>query len=301
MIDPDLVLFVCVVESGSLAAAARRLGISAPMASRRLARLETRFGVTLVRRTTRRLELTAQGEAFHADVLGVMAAVEAAEARLTGSTLAPAGPLRVTAPTSFGRLHIAPSLQAFLERCPRVALTFDLNDAYVDLLAERFDLAIRVTAEVPPALEAERLATSRRVLCASPAYLARRGAPESVDDLRGHDLLAAEGQLPWRLAIDGREQVVAGQSVVRTNSSELVRELALAGVGIALRSLWDVSGDLAAGRLVRVLAKAEGSLDVGIYAVRPRAPFVPPAVAAFTAHLRGILQPHPPWEGTDGG
>jgi len=296
MIDPDITLFADVVASGSIAGAARRLGISAPMASRRLARLEARHGVALVHRTTRRLELTARGESFYRDVLTLVAAAEAAEARLTGGRGAPAGPLRVTAPTAFGRLHIAPNLNTFLDACPRVGVTLDLSDAYVDLLSGRYDLAVRITAQVGPGLEAVRLATSRRVLCAAPSYLARRGEPNGVEALRAHDLVAADGQLPWRLSVDGRETLLEGQSIVRTNSSEAVRELALAGVGVALRSLWEVGDDLATGRLARVLPAAQGSLHVGIYVVRPRAAFVSPAAEAFTAHLRRLLQSRPEWE-----
>lgn len=296
LVDPDLVLFARVVEQGSLAAAARLLGISAPMASRRLSRLEARLGVRLVHRTTRRLGLTPQGAAFHQDVLALLRAAEQAAARLKDDARGPAGALRISAPTSFGRLHLAPTLKAFIAHHPRVDLTLHLSDSFVDLVAERYDLAIRITAEVGGGLAGERLATSRRVLCAAPHYLARRGEPAGIEALHDHDLLAADGQLPWRLNLEGREAVVAGRSVVKTNSSEVVRELALAGAGVALRSLWDVSDDLAAGRLRRVLPQAEGSLEVGIYAVRPRAPFVPAAVEAFVAHLRALLQPYPPWE-----
>jgi DNA-binding transcriptional LysR family regulator len=296
-LDPDLALFAQVVAGGSIAAAARRIGLSAPMVSRRLARLEARLGTALIRRTTRRLELTAQGEVFYRDVREILAAVEQAEARLAGVTRIPAGPLKVSAATSFGRLHVAPALKPFLDRHPRVALTLELSDAYVDLLAERFDLAVRITAELPPGVEAERLATSRRVLCAAPGYLVEHGAPAEIAELRRHRLLMPGEQQAWRLATGGREVVVSGESVVRTNSSEVVRELTLAGVGISLRSLWDVSRELAAGRLVRVLPQAEGSLDVGVWAVRPRAAFTPPAVEAFVEHLRETLGPIPPWEG----
>lgn len=295
-IDPDLALFAHVVSAGSIAAAARRIGLSSPMVSRRLARLEARLGVTLVRRTTRRLELTAQGEGFYREVRDILAAIEQAEARLTGAARRSAGPLKISAPTSFGRLHVAPLLKPFLDRHPKVAVTLELSDNYADLLAGHIDLAVRITAELPPGVEATRLATSRRVLCAAPGYIAAQGAPASLAELHGHSLLAADGQLPWRLSWDGQEVVVGGESVVRTNSSEVVRELAVAGVGIALRSLWDVSRELAAGRLVRILPQVEGSLDVGIYAVRPRSPFTPPAVEAFVGHLRTTLGPRPPWE-----
>jgi len=291
MIDPDYALFARVVDAGSIAAAARGANISPAMASRRLARLESRLGVRLVQRTTRRLALTPAGERFHADVVAILAAVEAAEARLTGAAAVPAGVLRVSAPTSFGRLHVAPQLHRFLGAHPQVALTLDLSDAFADLVAEGIDVGVRIAAAVPAGLDAHRLGDSRRVLCASPAYLAQAGVPVRIAELSAHRLLAAAGQMPWRLVAGARRASVDRVSHVRTNSSELVRELALSGVGIALRSRWDVGEALRAGTLVRVLPEWEGMRDVAIWAVHPRAPIVSPAVRAFVAFLRDVVDP----------
>ena len=291
MIDPDYILFARLVTAGSIAAAARELRLSPAMASRRLQRLEERLGARLVQRTTRRLALTPAGERFHADVVAILAAVEAAEARLTGAAAVPAGLLRVSAPTSFGRLHVAPHLHRFLDAHPQVRLAFDLSDAFVDLVAGSVDVGIRIAAAVPPSLEAHRLGASRRVLCASPAYLARAGVPARIADLGEHRLLAAAGQMPWRLVSGSRRASVDRASHVETNSSELVRELALSDVGIALRSLWDVGDALRDGRLVRVLPDWEGMLDVAIWAVHPRAPIVSPAVRALVAFLREVVDP----------
>lgn len=293
----DYPLFAAIVQHGSLAAAGRALGISAPMASKRLARLEARLGARLVHRTTRRLALTERGAAFHADVVRILGEIAAAEHRVAGHGDVARGPLRMAAPTSFGRLHVAPHLAGFLVQHPSVTLRLDLSDDYVDLLGQRVDLAIRITATVERGLDAHRLGTSRRILCAAPAYLAAAGTPAALADLAHHRLLAATGQLPWRLFGPRGRHIVEGTSHVATNSSEVVRELAIAGAGIALRSLWDVGDDLAAGRLVRVLPQLEGSQDVGIYAVRPHAPAVPPAVSAMIAHLAAAYAPVPPWEG----
>lgn len=294
--DPDYALFARIVEAGSLSAAARALRLSPPMVSKRLARLEARLSVQLIRRTTRRLELTESGARFHADVVAILASIAEAEARLAGRASEPSGALRIAAPTSFARLHIAPLLPGFLAAFPRVELELDLSDGFVDLVAHRVDLAIRIAAAIDPSLTTERLASSRRVLCASPAYLAASGAPASVAKLADHRLLAAKGQLPWRLTGPGGAIIVEGESTVRTNSSELVTGMTLAGLGIALRSLWDVGGDLAAGRLVRVLPDHEGSADVGIFAVQPPSSLVPASVPAFVATLRAAFQPAPPWE-----
>jgi DNA-binding transcriptional LysR family regulator len=296
MMDPDYGLFAEVVAAGSLSAAGRRLRISSAMVSKRLARLERRLGTQLVHRTTRRLSLTPAGQGFHEDVIGILAAIRAAEARISDNEGSAAGSLRVAAPTSFGRLYVAPYLKNFLDAHPRIDLQIDLSDGFTDLVGERIDLVIRIAPEIGPGLVGHRLATSRRILCAAPAYLAAAGMPSSIDDLADHCLLAATDQLPWRLEGPDGPIVVDGRSHVRTNSSEVVRELALAGVGIALRSLWDVGQDLAAGRLQRVLPDHEGSAAVGIFVAYPRAAFVPPAVTAFLDYLRGIYAV-PPWEG----
>lgn len=295
--DADYSLFRTILESGSLSAAARSVGLSPAMVSKRLARLEARLGATLIHRTTRRLAPTEAGEHFYNDVVAILEAAKAAEARVAGQSAVPGGPLRLSAPTSFGRLHIAPYLKPFLDRFPTMELEINLSDEIIDLIATKTDIAIRITPEVGAGVTAERLTTSRRILCAAPAYLEAHGNPKSMDQLRHHRLLAAQGQLPWRLnGPDGRSIAVDGISHVRTNSSEVVRELAIAGIGIALRSLWDVSGDLAEGRLVQVLPQFEGSSAVGIYAVSPGMQKLSPAAAALTHFLKQLYAPRPPWE-----
>lgn len=300
----DYDLYARIVRAGSLSAAARDAGLSPAMVSKRLARLEERLGAQLVNRTTRRLATTPAGQAFYEDVRAILAATAAAEGRVAGLTAAPNGPLHVSAPTSFGRLHIAPLLPAFLDAHPGITVTLDLADEYVDLLSARIDVAIRITARIDRSLSGERLAANRRVLCAAPAYLAARGAPRSIEVLAGHRLLGATTQTAWRL-----ERVRAGRaggqperrtlpihSAVRTNSSEVVRELAIAGYGIALRSTWDVAQEFRRGELVRVLEDWEGARDVSIYALHPRGIRTAAAARAFITHLKSAYGNVPPWE-----
>lgn len=294
--DPDIALFAAIVEAGSLSAAGRALHISAAMVSKRLARLEGRLGVRLVNRTTRRHELTARGENFYRDVVGILTRLRQAEERVSDRLAVPAGPLRVSAPTSFGRLHLAPRLKPFLDLYPAIDLEIDLSDGFVDLLAGEADVAIRITSRLEAGLEAERLGDSRRILCAAPRYLAERGTPANAAALSSHDILAASGQLPWRLIGPSGTLVINGKSHVRTNSSEVVRELAVAGVGISLRSLWDISDDLAAGRLERVLPELQGSADVGIFAVYPKTPMRPASLGVFLAYLASLWGANAPWQ-----
>jgi DNA-binding transcriptional LysR family regulator len=293
--DPDLALFAKVVEAGSMSAAARSNGLSAAMVSKRIARLEARLGARLLTRTTRTLETTPRGQRFYEDVVRLLGELSVAEARVADRGSSPAGPVRVTAPTSFARMHLAPRLKPFLDRYPEVALTLDLSDGFRDIGREGFDIAIRITAGTTPGLISHRLAGNRRILCAAPDYLAPHEAIVDPAGLAIHRLLAADGQMPWRLTGPAGPFTVEGTPHVRTNSSEVVRELTLAGVGIALRSLWDVGAELASGQLVRVLPDVEGSEDAAVFAVHGRAGLSSGA-AALLDFLRTLWAPSPPWD-----
>jgi DNA-binding transcriptional LysR family regulator len=255
------------------------------MVSKRLARLEQRLGARLISRTTRQLTLTDVGEQFFERVVHIIAAAGEAEAMVSGLAQQPSGKLRVSAPTSFGRLHVTPYVAAFLKRFPAVSMELELDDAYIDLVERRIDLAIRIASEITCGLTGQRLAPNHRVLCASPDYLARHGTPTTLDELSKHSLLGAGSQFPWRLQGRSAPVLVQGRSVVATNSSEVVRELAIAGLGIALRSKWDVERELASGALRVILPEFPGASDVAIFAVCPASSLVPPGVTAFISHL----------------
>lgn len=303
--DEEYELFARVIEQGSLAAAGRSLKLSPAMVSKRIARLEERLGTRLLHRTTRRLATTEAGQHFYERVVAILAAAREAENLVRGAAGDPAGRLRISAPTSFGRMHLAPHLKPFLDQWPKLQVELDLSDSYVDLVAERMDVAIRIASSVGSGLVAHKLAPNRRVLCASPSYLRQNGTPHSLDDLSRHRLLAAEGQFPWRLQgkagrprSGGRKDtlLLRGESAVRTNSSEVVRELAIAGHGIALRSTWDVGNELRAGKLVVVLPDHQGAADVGIFAVHPAGKLVSASVRAFINHFAALYGPDPAWD-----
>lgn len=291
MFDPDYDLFLDIVAAGSISAAARERAASVASLSKRLARLEQRLGVRLAHRTTRRLSLTDAGRDLADTLQPMRAGLAGIEERLAGSEVATGGPLRLTAPTSFGRMHVLPCLPGFLAMHPDIELTIDLSDQYVDLLEGRYDLAVRIGAKIGAGLIGHRLATSGRVLCAAPGYLAQFGTPAKLRDLGGHRLLAAEGQLPWPLEGPEGAMLHAGISHVRTNSSEVVRELAIGGCGIALRSLWDVAGELESGALVRVLPRYQGSQAVGIFAVHTPMPVMPARLGALVDYLQLSVLP----------
>ncbi|MFG1296852.1 LysR family transcriptional regulator [Xanthobacter variabilis] len=302
MIDnlADLEIFARIVTAGSLSAAGRELGLSPPVVSKRVQRLEERLGTRLFQRTTRKVTLTEAGEGFYERVVAILAAVEEAENQLAHGSAEARGLLRVSAPTSFGRMHIAPHIGPLLEANPGLTIDLELTDAFVDIVGEGFDLAIRIADLDDSSLVARRLAPVHRVLCATPDYLARAGEPATIADLSRHVLLATHSQDPWRLeGPDGPVTLRIG-APLRTNSNEVVRAAVLASVGIALRSTWDVGPQLRSGALKVVLPQWRASHRVGVFAVYPSRRFLPRKVRLFIDHLAAQYGPVPSWdEGLD--
>lgn len=291
----DYEIFTRVIKAGSLSAAARELHSTPAMISKRLTRLEDRLGVKLLHRTTRRLTPTEVGQSFYERVIAVLAAVADAESLAAIDNDRPRGMLRVSLPTSFGRLHVAPKLKAFLDTYPDLRLLVDLDDEYADLNAGAFDVAVRIGTLPDSTLIARRLAPNRRVLCASPQYLEKYGTPRELQDLDQHRLLAAEPQMAWRFDAPDGLVTYKPQSSLQTNSSELVREAVLTGLGIAFRSTWDVASELKAGALRRVLPQLHGASDVNIYAVYAGRRLVPPKVRAFVDYFATAFGPDLPY------
>jgi DNA-binding transcriptional LysR family regulator len=291
----DYEIFTRVIKAGSLSAAARELHSTPAMISKRLTRLEDRLGVKLLHRTTRRLTPTEVGQSFYERVIAVLAAVEDAESLAAIDNDRARGLLRVSLPTSFGRLHVAPRLKAFLDAYPELRLLVDLNDEYVDLASGGFDVAVRIGTLPDSALIARRLAPNRRVLCAAPAYIEKYGLPADLEDLDQHRLLAAEPQVAWRFDGPSGPVTYKPQSSLQTNSSELVREAVVSGLGIAFRSTWDVASELKLGSLRRVLPQYNGASDVNIYAVYAGRRLVPPKVRAFVDYFAGVFGPDLPY------
>lgn len=291
----DYEIFTRVIKAGSLSAAARELHSTPAMISKRLTRLEDRLGVKLLHRTTRRLMPTEVGQSFYERVLAVLAAVEDAESLAAIDNDKPRGMLRVSLPTSFGRLHVAPKLKAFLDTYPDLRLQVDLDDEYVDLAAGTFDVAVRIGTLPDSTLIARRIAPNRRVLCASPQYLEKFGTPRDLGDLDHHRLLAAEPQTAWRFDGPAGTVTYKPHSSLQTNSSELVREAVVSGLGIAFRSTWDVASEIKLGALKRVLPLLHGASDVNIYAVYAGRRLVPPKVRAFVDYFAAAFGPDVPY------
>jgi len=292
----DLEIFARVVTAESMSAAGREMGLSPAVVSKRMRRLEDRLGTRLLQRTTRQIALTEAGQGFYERVVAILASIEEAESFVTRRSTTARGTLKVTAPTSFGRMHVAPHLGPFLAANPELTLNLQLNDEFVDIVGEGFDVAIRIAELTASSHVARRLAPVHRVLCASPDYLARHGRPETLADLEKHACLSPQQQDGWRLDGPDGPVVIRPSAPIRTNSSEVVREAVVAGFGIALRSTWDVGPELSSGRLEVVLPDYRGARGVAVHAVYPSRRFLPLKVRVFIDHLAGLYGSAPYWD-----
>lgn len=295
----DIALFLRMLDLGSISAAARDLDLSVAVASQRLKRLERDLNVRLFHRTTRQMTPTAEGLLLAEQGRVLVEDLEALSESLRRTGGGIAGTLRMTMSSTFGRLYISPLLPEFLALHPNVRVSVDLNDLKVDLVSAGMDLAIRIGALDDSTLVSRKLASNRRVLCASPDYLRVHGEPRTPDDLASHEclmLVGAQGRHDvWRLQGRDGEVAVRVHGRIESNQGELLRDAAVAGLGIALHSTWHVNGDLRAGRL-KVLLPDYPIADTGIHAVMPQRRLVPPRVRAFVDFLAQRLGDTPPWE-----
>lgn len=279
-----------------MSAAGREMGLSPAVVSKRISLLEDKLGARLFQRTTRQLTLTETGEGYFKRVVDILSLIDEAEDFVTRRNTKPRGILKVTAPTSFSRRHIAPHLPIFFARYPEIELDIHLSDNYVDIIRDGFDLAVRIGELKDSSLVARKLAPSKRVICASPKYIAERGAPRSLDDLDSHNCLSAGAQEAWRIEGPGGGKQLRVRGNIRTNSSELVREALLAGLGVGLHSTWDIAEEIESGALQVVLPEYRGASTVAVYAVYPCREFMPAKVSVFIEFLAELYGSEPYWE-----
>ncbi|MBE3638154.1 LysR family transcriptional regulator [Mangrovicoccus algicola] len=291
----DILLFMSVAATGNFAAAGRAFGLSRSTAGKAVTRLEDRYGVRLLNRTTRAVSLTEAGQRLFAQGEAIQAAIAEADACLDTVDAIPRGTLRITAPDALGRRIILPVVAKFQKSWPDVRFEISFSDTVSRLIEDGFDLAIRVGVTTPDASLISRTVTlEKTVLCASPAYLTDRDAPRNVDQLSTHDLLQfsslAKRQV-WSLQDPGSFLGnVSGRVPLRMDSAEGLRAAALAGMGIALLPMALVKDDLHAGRLVRVLPDVDSG-EVPIFALYPHKRFLEPRVRRFIDALVSELSP----------
>lgn len=284
-----LAAFAAVVETGSFTAGADRLGLTKAMVSQHVSRLEAELGVTLLTRTTRRVAPTEAGASFFADCTRALQEMDAAIARIGGGTAAPAGVLRLTASEDYGAAVVVPALAAFMEKYPAVRVDLVTTDRVVDLVAGRFDLAIRTGWVREPGLRATRLGSFEQLVVASPAYLKKFGTPKRPEDLATHRWIAfniLRTPLTWTFtAKNGKTQSVRVSAAAGTTTAAALRGFLLAGTGISVLPDYMTGPDLQAGRLVRLLPG--WSLPVaGVHAAYPNVRYTPAKVRAFVDFFR---------------
>ena len=295
----DMTAFVRVVEARTFTAAAQRLGWSKSVVSRRLAELEERLGARLLNRSTRRLSLTEAGRAYYDRCVRILADIEETEASVASLHAEPRGQLSINAPMSFGMRHLPSAIADFMANYPEVSIDLVLNDRFVDLIDEGYDLALRIGTLADSALYARKLAACRRVLAASPDYLARHGEPRHPGDLAHHQCLVYSMNSnadTWRLTGPDGQQInarIAGRLSV--NNGDVLREVAVSGRGIVLLPSFLICDQLADGSLVPVLTPY-GPSDIPLHAVYPHNRHLSAKVRAFVDFLAARFAPEPPWE-----
>ncbi|RWC75174.1 LysR family transcriptional regulator [Mesorhizobium sp. M00.F.Ca.ET.151.01.1.1] len=290
--------FVAVAESGSITEAARRMALSKSVISERLSELERGLGTKLLDRTTRKLSITETGRSFYERAKRIMQEVADASAEIAERRGELAGPLRIAAPTSFGILHLGPALYGFLAKHPRIELTLDLDDRFVSIVADGYDAILRhgpVVDDGPVIVR--KLASSRRFLVAAPDYLETFGRPETVEDLKRHKgiIYSIRGAADWRFKVSRRLMTVRSQTTLRVNNGILMRDAALAGLGLALLPAYFIQAEIADGRLVSVDVGAEPE-GASIYMAFPEDRRGSAKLRALTAWLRDVFGDPPYWE-----
>jgi len=297
----DMTVFARVVDLGGFSVAARDLGISKAAASKRVSRLEDRLHARLLNRTTRRISLTEVGRAFHERCLRILAEIDEAERAVTSMQVEPRGTLRINAPVSFGILYLGPVIADFMNIYPEVTVSMELNDRFVDVVDEGYDVAIRIGQLEDSSLIARRVAPFRTVMAASPRYWEQAPPLQVPDDLKRHRCLVYS-LLPqpdrWLVhdAADAAHEVRVAP-ILSTNNGDVIRAALVADAGVA------ISPDFILGQAIRdgLLVSPENIRVVqrpgaGVYAVYPHNRHLSAKVRAFVDHLAGAFQPHPPWE-----
>lgn len=286
----EMEVFVRIVTDGGFSAAARSLGLSSSAVSKVLARLEMRLGARLLTRTTRAIALTDEGEAYFEAAQRILQDIAKAD-EVAGSG-AIRGNLSVNTTLPFGRLIVAPATPSFLNQYPGVSVSLSFTDDIIDLMAQKADVAVRTGNLPDSALMARKLGQSRRIICAAPSYLARKGAPKVPSDLQNHDCLTfnfRRARSGWPMRIDSvdTEQAVSGP--IRVNNGETLRQMTLAGCGVARLGYFHVADDIARGDLVPLLERFNpGDLEL-VHAIYIGSGPAPSRVRAYIDHLASAV------------
>ena len=299
----ELKVFTQVVEARGFSGAARAAGLTPSAVSKLIARLEARLGVLLFHRSSRQVGLTREGERFYDDARNILTSLDEAESALAGDSATASGLLRAYVLPTFARCQLAPRMPAFLAHNPKLSIEFQLGNEPLRTLDSNIDVAIQGGRLQDSALMVRRIATSRWVLCASPAYLAARGAPNDVADLEDHPCLTFAVGGDWNSWTfhDGHGELASHvpKGRLSSNHGDMVLAAALAGVGIARLTEFHVAEELRTGRLVRVLPQYHSVGDEPVYAIHHARRHISPRVRLFLDFLSEEFTQNPPWAGVE--
>jgi len=296
-------VFVAVAENGSFAATARKLGITKSAVSKRVGGLEAHLGAQLFHRSTRSISLTEAGEIYLAHAIQALGSAQEAEDAVAALQGDPIGHLKVSAPMSFGQLHVAPAIPEFLRLHPGITLELSMDDRFVDLVDSGMDLALRAGTLLDSALIVRKLAPIHSVIVATPSYLDRAGAPLHPQDLMNHDCLHyaySRDPLEWKFVGDDGEIAVRTKGRFRVNNSEALCTTLIAGLGIGRLPTFIAGAHLAAGRLQRVLPNFLMP-EQALYAVFPERQHVPAKVRAFVEYFANYVGKKTPYWDSEAG
>lgn len=293
----DLALFARVVDARSFTQAARQTGIAKSAVSRRIALLERRLGVQLLRRSTRAVEVTSDGARFYEQCQAILAAARAAEDTVSGAGVSVRGTIRMCAPVTFSQMFLASMVAAFQIEHPEVEVQLTTDDRFVEVVAGQFDLVIRIARLQDGAFVAKRLTSDRLVIAGAPSYLDAKGRPSRAEDLVHHNCMhytLVDKAAEWRFRGADGKAVDVGRGSFGSNDGTVLRASMLAGLGLVVLPYFMVAGDVASGRAELVLEGAR-SAEVGIYAVVAQSRGLPLRVRALIEHLQRELA-KPDWQ-----
>jgi len=294
----DMDSFVRIVEAGSISRAAGQLGVVKSAVSRRLMDLEMRLGVQLLNRTTRQSSLTEAGKNYYNRSVQILADVAENNAVTSNAHVTLQGMLRISAPLSFGLLHLAPAINEFAALHTGLIIHMDFNDRQMDLIEEGYDVAIRIANLKDSSLMARKLAPIRRILCASPDYITNKGMPEKPEDLKNHHILhyANSQSVTWHLTgPDGRDHALTLPGRMIANNGDFLKQAAVGGLGIILSPTFIASPDIAAGKLIPVMAGYH-CRHLDAYAVYPQTRHLPQRVRSIIDFLKEKFSGEPGWD-----
>ena len=291
-----LQLFIRIAATSNISIAGAELGISPAVASSHIKKLEENLGVRLIHRTTRKVSLTEEGNAFLRHAEDVISCVEAAKASVGAGSISPTGTIRVAAPASFGRMHLLPVIATFMNKNPNLKVDLNLSDTIVDLVEGGFDVAIRNSHLKDSSLVAKKLVNDKRILCASPDYVAKYGMPESPEDLKNHNCITLLNLDHWRFKKGKEVSTIKVSGNFRTDNGEAIRDACTCGIGITINSTWSAYKQIISGDLIEILPEHPLVSDTSIWVVYPSTQQLAPKVRAFVDYFSDYFSAQTYWD-----